>query len=118
VRLAWFLDLCFALLVSLQEAYAEAEADLAAEARGKKGGKRRKAAAAGEGGDDEDAFFSGLALQDKLPKFVELLKFKARHAGGDDKGTCKHSRSSASTGDRRVRAPVRRWLGRRSADDE
>ncbi|EFN56095.1 hypothetical protein CHLNCDRAFT_145628 [Chlorella variabilis] len=59
-----------------EEAYAEAEADLLS---GKKGGKRRKggqAVAGGEGGDEEDAFFSGLALQGKLPKFVELLKFK------------------------------------------
>jgi hypothetical protein len=27
-------------------------------------------------GDEEDAFFRGLALQDKLPKYVELLKFR------------------------------------------
>lgn len=68
-------------LTRLQEAYAEAEADLLS---GKKGGKRRKggqAVAGGEGGDEEDAFFSGLALQGKLPKFVELLKFKVMLAG-------------------------------------
>lgn len=65
----------------MQEAYAEAEADLAAEA-GKKGGKRRKkgadasAMAPGEAGDEEDAFFSSLSSQGRLPKFVELLKFK------------------------------------------
>lgn len=67
-----------------QEAYAEAEADLAA--GGKKGGAKRRrkggepAAAAGEAGDDEDAFFSSLSAQGRLPKFVELLKFKV-HCG-------------------------------------
>ena len=66
-----------------QEAYAEAEADLLASGKKKGANKRRKseapggaAAAGGDAGDEEDAFFSGLALQDKLPKFVELLKFK------------------------------------------
>ncbi len=64
-----------------QEAYAEAEADLAAAAK-KGGGKRQRkgdqpaAAAGGEAGDDEDAFFSSLSAQGRLPKFVELLKFK------------------------------------------
>ena len=70
-----------------QEAYAEAEADLADAAK-KGGGKRRRkagepaaAAAAGEAGDDEDAFFSSLSAQGRLPKFVELLKFKVGAAG-------------------------------------
>ncbi|KAL4852689.1 rRNA biogenesis protein RRP5 [Chlorella vulgaris] len=62
-----------------QEAYAEAEADLLA-GSSKKGGKRRKSDASGAAaagvGDEEDAFFRGLALQDKLPKYVELLKFR------------------------------------------
>ena len=58
----------------MQEAYAEAEADLL---RSK--GKRRKKGKAGGGedsDDEEDAFFKGLSLQGKLPKYVELLKFK------------------------------------------
>jgi hypothetical protein len=66
-----------------QEAYAEAEADLLASGKAKGANKRRKSeaaggagAAGGDAGDEEDAFFTGLALQDKLPKFVELLKFK------------------------------------------
>ncbi len=62
-----------------QEAYAEAAADLAAEAAGKKSKRQRKggaAAAGGEAGDEEDAFFASLASQDRLPKFVELLKFR------------------------------------------
>lgn len=65
-------------LASLQEAYAEAAADLAAEAAGKKGKRQKKggAAAAAEAGDEEDAFFAALASQDRLPKFVELLKFR------------------------------------------
>ncbi|PRW20900.1 RRP5-like protein [Chlorella sorokiniana] len=71
-----------------QEAYAEAEADLAAAAK-KGGGKRRRkagepaaaGAAAGEAGDDEDAFFSSLSAQGRLPKFVELLKFKSLSKG-------------------------------------
>ena len=29
-----------------------------------------------EGADEEDAFFRSLAAQDKIPKYVELLKFK------------------------------------------
>lgn len=60
-----------------QEAYAEAEADFAADA-GRKGGKRRKSGgeAAAGGGDAEDQFFTTLSAQGRLPKFVELLKFK------------------------------------------
>lgn len=62
----------------LQEAYAEAAADLAAEAAGKQGKRQKKggAAAGSEAGDEEDAFFASLASQDRLPKFVELLKFR------------------------------------------
>ena len=72
-------------LLALQEAYAEAAADLDAEARG--GGKRRRragdaaAATAEGGGDDEDAFFASLSAQGRLPKFVELLKFKVGAVG-------------------------------------
>ena len=59
-----------------QEAYAEAEADFLGGGRGK--GKRRKTGGGGEGeeGDEEDAFFSSLTVSGRLPKFVELLKFK------------------------------------------
>ncbi|KAL4451480.1 hypothetical protein ABPG75_007142 [Micractinium tetrahymenae] len=65
------------------EAYAEAAADLAAEASGKKGKRQKKGAAAGggESGDEEDAFFASLASQDRLPKFVELLKFRTLAPG-------------------------------------
>ena len=65
----------------VQEAYAEAEADLLAGGKAKGEAAGGAGAAGGDAGDEEDAFFSGLALQDKLPKFVELLKFKVGGPG-------------------------------------
>ena len=79
------LHACLPWLSLLQEAFEEAEADLLrGGGSGKRDGKRQKRGS-GAGatpdeqlqGDEEDTFFSGLALQGKLPKYVELLKFKA-----------------------------------------
>lgn len=72
---------------SLQEAYAEAEADLF------RGSKKRRKPQAGEedeeeDGDEEDAFFSSLSAQDKLPKYAELLKFKVSAACAPSKRRC------------------------------
>ena len=64
-----------------QDAYKEAEADLFKSASKGRGKKRRKDVldSDDEGeGDEEDAFFRSLAAQDKIPKYVELLKFKVR----------------------------------------
>lgn len=87
------LILCVVLCCSLtpcftQEAYAEAAADLAAEGkRGKRPRRGAQPATAVEGGDEEDAFFSSLSAQGRLPKYVELLKFKVGgRVGGCEDG--------------------------------
>jgi len=62
-----------------QEAYNDAKEELFGTGGDRRGKKRRKSAKVGsdgEDGDEEDAFFKSLAVQDKLPKFVELLKFR------------------------------------------
>lgn len=70
------------LFYTFQDAYKEAEADLFKSSSKGKGKKRRKDVnldSDEEGdGDEEDAFFRSLAAQDKIPKYVELLKFKVR----------------------------------------
>ena len=48
---------------------------------GNKGKKQKRDGGGGAGaaaapGDEEDAFFASLSTQGRLPKFVELLKFK------------------------------------------
>ena len=65
----------------IQDAYREAEAELfgSAKSRAK---KRRKGSTTADGdSDEEDAFFRSLAAQDKIPKYVELLKFKNLNPG-------------------------------------
>ncbi|KAL4538228.1 hypothetical protein Ndes2526B_g03454 [Nannochloris sp. 'desiccata'] len=68
-----------------EDAYKEAEADLFKSTSKGRGKKRRKdvhldSDEEGEG-DEEDAFFRSLAAQDKIPKYVELLKFKSLNEG-------------------------------------
>ena len=65
-----------ATLVSAQEGYAQAEAELLDGSEKKK--RRSGATATGDEEDQEDAFFNSLTLQGKVPKFAELLKFKVR----------------------------------------
>jgi hypothetical protein len=71
------------LIRPFQDAYKEAEADLFKSASKGRGKKRRKDIhldSDDEGdGDEEDAFFRSLAAQDKIPKYVELLKFKVSY---------------------------------------
>lgn len=63
----------------MQDAYAEAEAELFSREARRKGKKKRKSTdkqVDESDGDEEDVFFGKLSAQDKLPKFAELLKFR------------------------------------------
>lgn len=60
-----------------EEGAAEAAHDLDAGAGGRSRGKKRQRRGAAPGEEDgEDLFYAREALQGKLPKYVELLKFK------------------------------------------
>ena len=65
-------------ICAFQDAYKQAEADFGTSDAKKRSKKRPKHADGEDDGDQEDAFFRTLIAHDKLPKFVELLKFKVR----------------------------------------
>jgi hypothetical protein len=75
-----------------EEGAAEAARDVDAGAGARGGGKKRRRQGAAPGEEDgEDLFYAREALQGKLPKYVELLKFKVgreRAAAGTVHACC------------------------------